>query len=213
MSDPISTCNEAIVELGGGEFGAPRLLSFADGTSLSTICGEMFPGARDMALSMHPWNWASVRKTLSRSPDTPDFGWQYMYQLPTEPYCLKVRATNYDPGDRWEVGTDVYNGRVIYSDRPSLGIVYTRRVEDLTSWDAIALQVLIKVIASKLAKPLTGQNSLTELKLREAYSLLPEAKHADGREGTPAVLTPNTALTLARQRHGGTFPYGTIVVD
>ena len=95
--------------------------------------------------------------------------------------------------------------RVLYSDDASVKIEYTARVDDLGSWSPLALQVLMKIMASKLAKPITGQNSTTQLKWQEALALLPEAKGSDGREGSPFRLRPNMTLTNARHRSGGTW--------
>jgi hypothetical protein len=208
MPDPTSVCNQAIGELGGGEFSSPRIQSFVDGTSLSTLCGEFYPDTRDAVLALHPWNFSTAFTTLARSPDTPAMKWHYQYPLPTDPYCLHVRGTDQGNGATFEVGTDAYNGRVLYSNASSVSIEYTKRVEDLTSWSPLALQVLIKMLASKLAKPLTGQSSLTQLKWQEALALLPEARGSDGREGSPIILRANTTLTTARRRSGGTLSVG-----
>lgn len=213
MSDPTSICNQAIAELGGGEFGAPRIQGFTDGTSLSTLCGEFYPDARDMVLELHPFNFATAYAVLGRSPDTPAMKWRYQYLLPTNPYCIKVRGTDEGAGAEFEVGTDTSGHRVLFSDQSTVSIEYTKRVDDLGSWSPLALQVLIKVLASKLAKPLTGQSSLVQLKMQEALALLPEARGSDGREGSPFVLRPNRTLTHARHSWSGTFPYGTIVVN
>jgi hypothetical protein len=213
MTDAISVCNQAIGELGGGEFGSPRIQSFTDGTSLSALCGEFYPDTRDSVLELHPWNFATAFKTLARSPDTPAMRYSYMYPLPTDPYCIKVRGTDGSPGATFEVGTDEYNGRVLYSNESSVSIDYTKRVEDLNSWSPLALQVLIKMLASKLAKPLTGQSSLTQLKWQEALALLPEARGSDGREGSPIILRANTTLTRARRRHAGTLEVGETLAD
>lgn len=213
MSGPVEVCNQAISELGGGEFGSPRIQGFADGTSLSTMCGDFFPDARDMVLEMHPFNFATAFARLARSPDEPVMKWRYQFPLPTNPYCIKVRATDEGNGAQFEVGTDAYNGRVLFSDQPNVSIEYTKRVEDIGSWSPLAVQVLIKVMASKLAKPLTGQSSLAEFKMKEAYALLPEARGSDGREGSPFALRANTTLVRARHTSGRVFPYGSIVVD
>jgi hypothetical protein len=129
--------------------------------------------------------------------------WQFQYLLPTEPYCIRVRGTDEGNGAHFEIGTDGSGHRVLFSDEQRVSIEYTKRVEDLGSWSPLALQVLIKILASKLAKPLSGQNSLAESKLKEAYTLIPEAKGSDGREGSPYRLRPNRTLTYARRMSGG----------
>jgi hypothetical protein len=82
--------------------------------------------------------------------------------------------------------------------------VYTARIEDLTSWSALARQVLVKMLAHKLAKT----DGLTKSKLQEALGLLPVAQRRDEKEGTPFVLAPNRTLVLARHRMGGSPSIG-----
>jgi hypothetical protein len=166
-----------------------------------------------MVLELSPWNFATAFARLARSPDTPPFKWRYQYPLPTDPYCIKVRGTDEGNGAQFEIGTDPNNGRVLFSDQANVSIEYTKRVLDLGSWSPLAYQVLVKMLASKLAKPLTGQSSLGELKLKELYALLPEARGSDGREGSPFALRANTTLVRARHTSGRVFPYGSIVVD
>jgi hypothetical protein len=177
------------------------------------MCGELYPSSRDAVLELHPFNFATAFARLARSPDTPPMKWRYQFLLPTNPYCLKVRGTDEGPGADFEIGTDSNGHRVLFSDQPEVSIEYTKRVLDLGSWSPLAYQVLVKMLASRLAKPLTGQSSLTDQKLKEAYALLPEARGSDGREGSPFRLRANTTLTRARQTNGRVFPYGTIVVD
>lgn len=205
MTDPVSVSNTAIAECGGGAFGNPQIQSFVDGTSLSTLCGQFYPETRDAVLELAPWNFAMVLTTLARSPDTPAMKWQYQYQLPTQPYCLRVRGTNQGNGAHFEIGNDAEGHRVLFSNEASVSIEYTARVEDLGAWSPLAIQVLIKMLASKIAKPLTGQNSLADQKLKEALAFLPEAKGSDGREGSPYVLKANRTLVHARRRHGGSL--------
>lgn len=195
MSSPVSVCNQAL-----GELGETLLTSLDEGTSPALLCNEHYPAARDMTLDLHPWNWATRRVRLALSADTPAFGYDYQYLLPTDPYCLTVRQV--DPaGTPWEVELDALGHRVLLSDETGVGIVYTARVEDLNLWSPLALQVLVKVLASKLAKPLTGQSSVEELKWKEALALLPEAQHRDGKEGAPRQLTaPSTLVVVRRHR-------------
>lgn len=201
--DEIGVCNQAIGEIGGGEFGSPQIQSFVDGTSLSTLCGQFYPDTRDAVLELAPWSFALALARLARSPDVPPFKWKYSYQLPTQPYCLRVRGTDRGNGAHFEIGTDAEGHRCLFSDETSVSIEYTGRVPDLNAWSPLAVQVLIKMMASKLAKPVTGQNSLAQQKLQEAMAFLPEAKGSDGREGSPYVLRANRTLVHARRRSGG----------
>lgn len=207
--DRVSVCNQAIIDVGGGEFASPLLQAFEEQTDLGAICRECYPDALDMALESHAWNWANFYARLGKHPDefervkpTP---WTHMYLLPTDPWCLKVRHTvrqRYREEDAFEVGADSTYGRVLYSDDDPVTIAYTGRVENLNVWSPLARQVLIKVLASKFAKPIAGQNSLTQLKLQEAAALLAAAQNSDGREGSPIVLAAN--YRLVRSRYGRT---------
>jgi len=152
-----------------------------------------------------PWNFSTTFARLASSPDAPVFKWKHQYQLPTQPYCLKVRGTDRSPGAHFEIGTDTQGHRVLFSDESTVSIEYTARVNDLGAWSPLAIQVLIKMMASKIAKPLTGQNSLAQQKLQEAMAFLPEAKGSDGREGSPYVLRANRTLVHARRRSGGSL--------
>lgn len=206
MADEIGVVNQALAELGEG-----FIQSFQDGTSVANLCAVLYPDARDETLELHPWNFAMFQARLARGDTPPVLGWRYQYPLQTNPWCIKVRATDQGNGARFEIGMDQFYGRVLYSDQPEVAITYTGRVQDLGVWAPLALQILLKLLASKLAKPLTGQNSLAELKLKEALNLIPEARASDGREGAPFRLRANSRLTLARHRHGGVLQPGLIL--
>jgi hypothetical protein len=199
--DPTTACNEALIEL------KDRLIdSLDDGTTLANRCRLVYPEARDSVLELHPWDFATFRAALSRSDVTPAFTWTYQYVLPTgaglavPPYCLLVQGTDLDPGGpAWDVGNHPSDGRVLWSNEADVKIVYTGRVEDLTQWNALARQVLVKYLAAKLA----ATKTLAEAKLKEAFGMLPMVQRTDGRQGTPHVLQPNARLVWARQRTGG----------
>jgi hypothetical protein len=204
MASPVSICNQALAELG-----STLISSFDEGTSVATLCGELYPDTRDSTLEAHIWNFATRRVMLAQLVDTPPFGWAYQYSMPAD--YLKARGT--DQEDRWStprtwaVELNALGHQVIVSNQATLGIVYTARVEDLNLWSPLARQVLVKLLASRLAKPLTGQNSVEQLKLQEMGALLLEAKKSDGREGTPQRLRLPGRLYAARRAHSGVWPY------
>jgi hypothetical protein len=173
----------------------------------------VYPEARDATLDLAPWNFALARADLARTDyEAPAHRphWTYEFLLPTgvgfhvPPYCLAVRGTTLDPdGPPWEVGTSPTYGRVLWSNQEAVHILYTARIEDLTTWSALGRQVLVKMLASKLAKT----DKLADQKLKEAYGLLPVAQRRDRKEGSPMVLRPNRLLVSARQRTGSVSPY------
>lgn len=205
MADPTSVTNEALIEL------HEALIDSLDSTTpMANRARLVYPEVRDTVLETHPWNFAAARADLSRSDITPANGWQYQYPLPTgagwhaPPYCLMVRGTHLDPdGPPWEVGSDPTDGRVLWTDLECVSISYTARIESLSDWSALARQVLVKILASKLAKT----DALAKAKIQEAFALLPVAKRKDVSEGTPLHLRPNRLLWAARQRQGNASPY------
>lgn len=200
MPDPTSVCNEAL-----GELGHSPIFSFTDGTSISTLCGEHYPTSRDATLELAPWNFAKRRVWLARLADAPPFGWASMYSLP--PDYIKARGTDQDeecfgpPG--WDIEINDLGHRVVVSNEERVGLVYTARIEDLNLWSPLARQVLVKMLASRLAKAITGQNSTQEQKLKEMVGMLSEGKRSDGREGTPKVLAIPPRMGIARHARGG----------
>jgi len=199
MPDAVSIANEAL-----GELEERAIQSFSDGTAVASLAQRMYGPARDMALELHPWNFAKYYARLARSGEILQTDqWQYMYTLDTAiPYVIKVRGVNGENNIPFEVGQDRGNNRVLYTDEGTVSIEYTGRNDNLNNWSPLALQFLAKLMASKMAKAITGQNSVEQAKLQEALAFLPLAQGSDGREGTPVILRANNLLVLARRRHG-----------
>lgn len=212
MPDPTSVSNGAL-----GELGANLITDFDEETSLALLCRTHFEDARDATLELHPFNFAGYRASLVRQPADVDGDWLYQYLLPagpTPPYCIKVRGIINDRArNTFEIGMNLHQERILLCDFETVSISYTGRTTNLNAWSPLAIQVLIKVLASKLAKPVTGQNSTERLKLEEAMALLPESRASDGREGSPVVLRANTTLTRARHRWGGRILEGLVPGD
>jgi hypothetical protein len=204
VSDPTTICNDALAELG-----QHPIDSLDAGTQLSNTCRLMYPDARDAVLTMAVWHFARFLARLTRSDVIPAFKWDAQYLLPTTPYCLKVLLTSAVNSAPYEIGayfntTTHATERVLWSNETSLSIEYVGRVEDLSSWSHVALQVLVKMLASKLAKALTGQTALAEEKLKEATTLLQLAIAGQEAEDNPVQLyEPDadelTSLSLLNQ--------------
>jgi len=90
MATDVSICSNALRRLGDDP-----ITSLSDDTERARLCNAFFGEARDTILRSHTWNFAITRAKLSKLSATPAYGFDYMYALPTSPYCLRVLEMEY----------------------------------------------------------------------------------------------------------------------
>jgi hypothetical protein len=162
-------CNMAL-----GMIGQNFITALDDGTHTANQCKLFFEPARDACLRDHKWNFGLRRKTLARTTP-PASEWSYAYQLPPE--CLRVIALNDDPDLRWAV-----EGRTLVTDAPSATASFIATVDDVNAWDALFVEALTTLLASKLALAVAHDASYS-VELLKIYNLrYADAKAVDGQE-------------------------------
>ena len=225
MPTAVQVVNEALIELG-----QDPIASLAGTDEVSVACNTVYGDTRDGVLLLYPWKFATYQIGMPESVNPPVFKWGHQYPLPDgvkyggAPYCLKVLNTSEGDHAVWDLGQHTVDGRVLYAHPLALGpealaqlananlaIEYTGRVPDLDLWDLLAIRILVKMLASNLAKSVTGQTALGEEKLKEALALLPAGQKEQDAQGWPIGLFPtpdgvttalrvfNQALSLVRQ--------------
>lgn len=117
-------------------------------------CGRFYPLARDQLLEMHPWTFAMRRAALAAlESDNP--AWLYAYQVPAD--CLKPRAVLANEtcddatGDDFIVETNGAGNKVIYTNRESAVLRYTRALTDTTRFSPMFVAALARKLAAMLA--------------------------------------------------------------
>ena len=193
MASETDCINEAL-----GLIGASRISGLDEDSINARHALTFYAPTRDALLRMHHWNFATGRAALSASTTAPLFEFTYAYPLPEE--CLKVREYNGVPVTYAGQYPSRYTveGRSILTNDTTVLIVYTARVTDLTRWDALAYQVLMTWLASKLAQAIPkDQKKSAELLQVAMNMLLPSALAADGQEGTVQALISDS-LTWGR---------------
>jgi hypothetical protein len=85
MATEVSICANALRRLGDDP-----ITSLTDDTERARLCNAFYTDARDAVLRSHPFNFSITRTTLAQLSDTPAYGYDYQYALPTDPYCLRV---------------------------------------------------------------------------------------------------------------------------
>lgn len=188
LASQVDVANLALLKLGD-----KTIVTFDDDTAQARVVKLMYPRVVDSVLREHRWRFAMTQATLAQLTGTPPYRYTYRYQLPTDPFCLKVvRASPEDDRIRWEL-----QGRELLTDAATVSIEYIARVVDPQQWDALFLEALTERLAAEMALPITNTAS-TRASLMQTYLLkIQEARTNDGFEGTPEEIR-STTLTDVR---------------
>jgi len=176
------------------ELGAETILSFDDETAgnikRAKLCKQFYPMVRDAVLRSYPWNCAIARTSLARIDSTPLFGFDYVFQLPIDPYCLRVLEIDDKDADyRIE-------GRYLLCDNSTVIIKFIKRVENTGLFDPLLVQAIVMRLAATLSKPITASS---DMRLWELYAnMVQEGKTIDGMEGTLSPYDSSILIDVRR---------------
>jgi hypothetical protein len=177
MATEVSICSNALRRLGDDP-----ITSLTDDTERARLCNAFYQDSRDLVLRSHPWNFAITRASLAQLSDTPAYGYNYMYALPTDPYCLRVLEMEY-ADYIFKIENDATNGRVLVTNESTAKILYIARITNPTLFDSMFVETLTSKLASDLAYPITGSVQLQGQMEKMYRDKLSEARSVDGMEG------------------------------
>lgn len=180
MASVVGICNAALTVLG-----ARKIVSLADDSEQARLCNLRYADCRDAVLRLFPWNGAIHRKSLARDSETPDFGFDYQYQLPTNPWCLRVLTLNEDENGESQNEFTV-EGRLLLTDAASADIRYIKRIDNPNEMDPLLRDAIAAKLASEIAYKLTkGSAELVNMAKQEFVLKMQLAQGMDALEGTP----------------------------
>lgn len=180
MASDVEIVNNALSLIGHDP-----ITALADDTVHARLANRILPQTRDAVLRAHPWNCAMVRQSLAQISPVPDFGWEYHYTLPTDPFCLRALAINDDeedgiPGDVFKV-----EGRTLLTNVAEVNLRYIKRITDPNEYDSLLYEAISAKLAAKMAYAITGSASKAAEMFELYERLLREARTVDGQEGSP----------------------------
>jgi hypothetical protein len=183
MASVAGICNNALIEIG-----QDTITSLTENSKAARLCNQLYEDVRDAVLRSHPWNCAVTRATLGLLSSTPAWGYAYEYQLPTDPYCLRVLRMDYLD---YEFKIE---GRKLLTDQGTANILFIFRITDPNQFDKLLIETISGRLASKLAYPLSGSKTLGKEMWKLYESKLVEARGVDAQEGTPDEIEADTWL-------------------
>lgn len=174
----------SVVEIGANALrllGADPITSLDDPTERARLVQAFWPMVRQAVLRAHPWGFATRFATLARLAEGPAWRYRYAYQLPTQPYCVRVIETSLDPHDTpW-----IVSGRTIVTDATSVKIAYVADVTDPGEYDTLFASAVTARLAAELAYPVTASVQVAAGMWQLYQARLAEARHVDSLEASP----------------------------
>lgn len=193
MASSIEIANRALTKLG-----AARIISFGDDNKQARAVQSMFDIVRDAELRAHIWSFAIKRASLAALTSTPDWGYTYEYQVPSD--LLRILQVNdvyngpsFEDYRNQSVAEYALEGNKILTDFAApLRIRYVARITDTAQWDSTFVEAFACRLAVEMAEDLTQSNTKRELAQREYDQSLLMAIKAGGLETPPQALPDNT---------------------
>ena len=182
---PTSICNEALAEIGQSVIVDINYTT----NDAARSCKLLFEPTARQVMRLHPWNCLKARQQLALN-DTPVFGWDYSYTLPTQ--CVRLMTVNgYDETSNYKEDYYEIEGRDILTDATSCKITYIGYNENVPQWDPLLRRCVITLLASKLAFRLSQDTELGGF-LAERFKRvdLPEAQKIDANERRKRFYDP-----------------------
>ncbi len=162
--------------------GASNIIARSEDSKSARLTNQRFDYVRDAVFRAHPWNCLVTRRALAADTESPVFGFTNQFQLPTDPYCLRVLRLDYlDVDFRVE-------GRKIHCDEDTLNLIYLARVTDPNEWDQLLIETIAARLAADTAFALVQSTSLVGTLYTLYESKLSEARFIDATEGTPGSI-------------------------
>lgn len=181
--------------------GYQPITALTDDSDGARIMNALYTPTLDEALRSHDWNFARLRALLARLQDTPAYDYAYMYQLPQQPLCLRVLATNLAATEKWEIETYITSTseyRVLLTDATTVTIRYIGRITNPTTWDPLFSDAMTWELAFRAAGALRVGGSVMLAVQKEKELRWSQARSVDGQEGRPLRKMLSDTLTRVR---------------
>ena len=189
MGSKVDLANEALLLLG-----ANTITSFTDNDSNAVLVNRFYDSERDALLRSHRWNCAVTTANLASLDGTPIIDWEYIFTLPTDPYCLRVLDVRTVTGD---IKLDfAVQGRELLTEETAVDITYIQRLIDTMLYDSLLYQALVFRMAWKLSFPITRSSGVMQQMAQLYDAVVRDARAVDSQEGTPETIETETLTDL-----------------
>lgn len=147
------------------------------------ILFRWYDKTRVMVLRQHPWNFAIKRAVLAKNSDSPAFGYDYSYALPSD--CIRILGAYTSEGVVVDPRSYEVEGRNILYSGDGVYLRYIKDYTDVPTMDALFIDWLVAEIALGIAYKQTGSNTDIERLMKIRDNARNVAVAIDGQESPP----------------------------
>lgn len=189
MASKVKICNMALTKLG-----VSPITALTDNTIEARTCNILYEDIAREIMTEGAFSSTIFRETLNLTTNTPDFGFTYEFQLPTDPECLRVLAIDEEkPGDyEYRIENDK-----LLANNSTMEIKYIGYLTNSGDYDEMLKRVIVAKLAAEMAYPLTGSASLADRMYQKYLREFEDAKSVDGQNGSNQYII-TTDLTDIR---------------
>lgn len=189
MASWVQIANAALIAIG-----SEKINDLTESNEAARLCNARYEDVLDAVLEEYPWNCTITRAVdVAADVTAPDTDYDYRYQLPTVPYCLRLLAV-YKDGTAltsWQI-----SGRYVECDEEApVTLKYIGRITDPNQIDPIIREAISARLAAEIAYKLTGSKALAEGQWQIYQFKLKKARLVDAMASTVADTSTSTWIT------------------
>lgn len=152
------------------------------------LCRLWFPTIRDMVQRAAPWpsNKAFRRLAVVSMSEgqvwdegMPEPGFRYAYETPSDMLAPRY-LTNFE---RFTVSIDAHGNKIINTNSANAILCYSRRNEQIPSWDTSVSLAITHALGAAITMPLTGRRGAAAEALEFANQKIAEARQLEQNLG------------------------------
>lgn len=198
MTSKVDICSNALLLIGDSPINSFEVVG-ADQDRV-TLVSNLWEYTKDAMIRAHNWSCCIKRVQLAPNTEPPAWGdmseYTYAFNIPSD--CLRILSVYpYESPIDHKV-----EGRQILCNYSPLYLRYIFRNDNVSTWDAGLIDVMVSAMASACAYPIKQSGELKERFDKEVFIKLRSIRARDANQSTQYGIT-DSPLTQVRGVGGG----------
>ena len=182
--------------------GANPIASFTDGTTEANVTNTIYEEIIESSLTRHNWRFATGQQQLSLLANSPTGRFEYAYQIPANPECLKILAVTVNDAliqyNRYE--DKIYLDGFGSQSTVIMDYIFRQSEDQFPPHFRLAIEYkLASIFGGSVARDAALVREFDQLSERQILI----AKNTDSQETTTKTLSTDRFITERRSSRSG----------